>query len=138
MRESMPSPLPPGPPLPRSVQTVLMLRYWPRFVAACRRRYGSVFTLRIATLGTVVYLDDPADIKTVFAGDPNSVLAGFVGESSVLVIDEDLHRDRRRLMIAPFQRDAVARQAAVISEIAAANIARWPVGTEFPVAPKMS
>ena len=146
MRESMPSPLPPGPPLPRSVQTALMLRYWPRFVAACRRRYGSVFTLRIATLGTVVYLDDPADIKTVFAGDPttyhageaNSVLAGFVGESSVLVIDEDLHRDRRRLMIAPFQRDAVARQAAVISEIAAANIARWPVGTEFPVAPKMS
>jgi cytochrome P450 family 135 len=140
------NPLPPGPPLPRSVQTVLMLRYWPRFVAACRRRYGSVFTLRIATLGTVVYLDDPADIKTVFAGDPttyhageaNSVLAGFVGESSVLVIDEDLHRDRRRLMIAPFQRDAVARQAAVISEIAAANIARWPVGTEFPVAPKMS
>jgi cytochrome P450 family 135 len=140
------NPLPPGPPLPRSVQTVLMLRYWPRFVAACRRRYGSVFTLRIATLGTVVYLDDPADIKTVFAGDPttyhageaNSVLAGFVGETSVLVIDEDLHRDRRRLMIAPFQRDAVARQAAVISEIAAANIAGWPVGTEFPVAPKMS
>lgn len=123
-----------------------MLRYWPRFVAACRRRYGKVFTLRIASLGTVVYLDDPADIKTVFAGDPityhageaNSMLAGFVGESSVLVIDEDLHRDRRRLMIAPFQRDAVARQAGVMAEIAAANIARWPVGTEFPVAPRMS
>ncbi len=133
MSPATPNPLPPGPPLPRSVQTVLMLRYWPRFVAACRRRYGSIFTLRIASLGTLVYLDDPADIKTVFAGDPtiyhageaNSLLAGFVGESSVLVIDEDLHRDRRRLMIAPFQRDAVARQAGVISEIAAANIARW-------------
>lgn len=123
-----------------------MLRYWPRFVAACRRRYGSIFTLQIASIGTLVYLDDPADIKTVFAGDPttyhageaNSLLAGFVGESSVLVIDEDLHRDRRRLMIAPFQRDAVARQAALIAEIAAANIARWPVGMQFPVAPMMS
>ncbi len=138
--------MPPGPPFPRSVQAMLMLRYWPRFVAACRHRYGKIFTLRIASLGTLVYLDDPADIKTVFAGDPtiyhageaNSLLAGFVGESSVLVIDEDLHRDRRNLMIAPFQRDAVARQAAVISEIAAANIAQWPVGTEFPVAPRMS
>ena len=138
--------LPPGPPLPRSVQAALMLRYWPRFVSACRRRYGSVFTLRIATLGTLVYLDDPADIKAVFAGDPaiyhageaNSLLSGFVGDSSVLVIDENLHRDRRRLMIGPFQRDAVARQAGVISEIAAANIARWPVGVEFPVAPNMS
>jgi cytochrome P450 len=128
------------------VQAALLLRYWPRFVSACRRRYGSVFTLRIASVGTLVYLDDPADIKAVFAGDPttyhageaNSLLAGFVGETSVLVIDEDLHHDRRRLMIAPFQRDAVARQAGVMAEIAAANIARWPVGTEFPVAPRMS
>ena len=53
-------------------------------MAACQRRYGSVFTLRIASFGTLVYLDDPADIKTVFAGDPrvfhageaNSMLAG--------------------------------------------------------------
>ncbi len=146
MSESTPGPLPPGPPLPRSVQAALMLRYWPGFVSTCRRRYGSVFTLRIASLGTIVYLDDPADIKTVFAGDPaiyhageaNSMLAGVLGESSVLVIDDDLHHDRRRLMMAPFQRDAVARQAGVMAEIAAANIARWPVGAEFPVAPRMS
>ena len=138
--------LPPGPALPPWVQAALMLRYWPRFVVACRRRYGSVFTLRIASMGTWVYLADPADIKKVFAGDPsiyhageaNSMLSGMLGDTSVLVIDDDVHRDRRRLMLAPFQRDAVARQAAVIAEIAAANIAGWPVGTEFPVAPRMS
>ncbi|MGB7163322.1 MAG: cytochrome P450, partial [Mycobacterium sp.] len=138
--------LPPGPRLPRSVQAALALRYAPRFAAACRRRYGSVFTLRVASLGTLVYLADPADIKTVFAGDPsvfhageaNSMLSGLLGDSSVLVIDEDVHRDRRRLMMPPFHRDAVARQASVMAEIAAANIAQWPVGTEFAVAPKMS
>ena len=54
--------LPPGPPLPPSVQALLMLRYWPRFVSACRRRYGDVFTLRVAAMGTMVYLADPADI----------------------------------------------------------------------------
>ena len=61
-----------------------MLRYWPRLVAACQRRYGNVFTLRVASMGTLVYLADPADIKAVFAGDPavfhageaNSMLAG--------------------------------------------------------------
>ena len=123
-----------------------MLRLGPRYVAACRRRYGSAFTLRVASMGTMVYLTDPADIKTVFAGDPriyhageaNSMLAGLLGETSVLVIDGDLHRDRRRLMLAPFARDAVARQAPLIAEIAADNIAGWPVGTTFPVAPKMS
>ncbi|PJK18537.1 cytochrome P450 [Mycolicibacterium goodii] len=138
--------LPPGPPLPAFVQTAMMLRHWPRFVSACRRRYGDVFTLRIASMGTWVYLADPADIKTVFAGDPtvfhageaNSMLSGLLGDTSVLVIDEDVHRDRRRLMLAPFARDAVARQTGVMAEVAAANIAGWPVGTPFPVAPKMA
>jgi len=146
MSETALTALPPGPPLPQSVQAALMWRYWPRFVAACRRRYGSVFTLRITSMGTLVYLADPADIKTVFAGDPtvyhageaNSMLSGLLGKGSVLVIDEDVHRNRRRLMLAPFQRDAVARQAEVMADIAAANVAEWPVGTAFPVAPRMS
>ncbi|KMO84204.1 putative cytochrome P450 120 [Mycolicibacterium chubuense] len=118
----------------------------PRFIAACRRRYGSSFTLRVATMGTMVYLTDPADIRTVFAGDArtfhageaNSILTGLLGESSVLVVDEDAHRDRRRLMLAPFARDAVAAQVPLIAQIAADNIATWPVGRTFPVAPRMS
>ena len=138
--------LPPGPPLPSLVQAALMAGYWPRFVAACRRRYGKVFTVRIASVGTVVYIDDPDDIKTVFAGDPavyhageaNSMLAGLLGTSSVLVIDEDLHRDRRKLMLAPFQQKAVAAHTGLMADIAARDIARWPVGQEFPVAPRMS
>lgn len=139
--------LPPGPPLPRTVQMALLLRYWPRFITACRRRYGDVFTLRVAGLGPpLVYLADPADIKTVFAGDPaiyhagqaNSVLSGLLGETSVLVIDGDVHRDRRRLMMAPFAREAVARQNELIAQIAADNIAGWPVDEDFPVAPKMA
>jgi cytochrome P450 family 135 len=135
---------PPGPRLPAWLQTAVMIRFWPRAVAACRRRYGDVFTLRIAGEGTVVYLADPAAIKTVFAGDPrifhageaNAMLAGILGEDSVLIVDEDVHRDRRRLMLAPFARDPVARLAPVIAEIAAADIARWPVGREFAVSPR--
>ncbi len=124
----------------------MALRHGPRFGAACRRRYGNVFTLRIPRFGTLVYLCDPADIKTVFAGDPsvfhageaNSILSGLLGDSSLLVIDDDVHRDRRRLMLPPFHRDAVTRQAGSMAEIAAANIAGWPVGKSFAVAPKMS
>ncbi|KUI25816.1 cytochrome P450 [Mycobacterium sp. IS-1742] len=137
---------PPGPRLPAPVQAALLMRYWPSFVSACRRRYGPVFALRVSSLGTMVYLADPADIKTVFAGDPrryhageaNAMLRGMLGDTSVLVIDEDVHRDRRRLMMAPFHRDAVARQVEVMTGIAADNIARWPVGAPFAVAPKMS
>jgi cytochrome P450 len=138
--------LPPGPRLPAPVQAALLVRYWPRVVMGCRRRYGSVFTLRIASVGTIVYLTDPCDIKEVFAGDPhifhageaNSMLSGLLGDSSVLVIDDDVHAQRRRLMLAPFKRNAVARQVEAMTEITAAKVATWPVNSAFAVAPRMS
>ena len=123
-----------------------MLSCGPQFIAACRRRYGTAFTLRVASMGTVVYLTDPADIKTVFSGDPrvyhageaNSMLRGLLGDTSVLVVDGDVHRDRRRLMLAPFAREAVAAQVDLIAQIAADNIAGWPRDRSFAAAPKMS
>jgi cytochrome P450 len=140
------SALPPGPRLPKWIQTIVFMRYWPRFVAACGRRYGKVFTIRALTVPPMVYLSDPAEIKNVFAGDPsvfhageaNAMLGGLLGDSSVLVIDDDMHRDFRRLMLPPFHRDAVSRQAEQMTEIAAANIDGWPVGQPFAVAPKAS
>ncbi len=136
----------PGPRLPSAVQTALVWglpRWW---VDRCHRRYGDVFAMRAAPLGTVVFLADPDDIKTVFAGDPaiyragegNAVVGGIVGESSVLLLDGPEHRERRRQLLPPFHRDAVRRQAEQMAAIAAADVATWPVGREFPVAPRMS
>jgi cytochrome P450 len=138
--------LPPGPKLPKVVQTALM---WTRphlFAAANQRRYGKVFRVYAAPSGWMVYLADPADIKTVFAGDPavyhageaNSIMRGVLGDDSVLLLDEQRHRDRRRLMLPPFHRDAVRRQVELMTEIADADVARWPVGREFAVAPRMA
>ena len=136
--------LPPGPPLPMLAQSVLMLRYGLRYLTGCQRRYGDVFTVRQPLVGTVVHLANPDDIRTVFAGDPrvfhsgeaHEILIGVLGESSLFVIDEDEHRDRRRLMTPAFTRDAVASLADQMAEVAAANVGSWPVGKEFPVASK--
>lgn len=136
--------LPPGPPLPLVVQSILMAAYGLRFLAGCQRRYGNMFTLRIPLSGKVVYLANPADIKTVYAGDPRVFhsgeahwfFRGLLGDSSLFVLDDDAHHDQRRLLMPAFHRDAVARQASQMAEIAAANIATWPVGEDFSVAPK--
>ncbi|WP_264922930.1 cytochrome P450 [Mycobacteroides chelonae] len=135
--------LPPGPPLPLVAQSILMAAYGLRFLAGCQRRYGNVFTLRIPLSGKVVYLADPADIKKVYAGDPRAFhsgeahwfFRGLLGDSSLFVLDEDEHHDQRRLLMPAFHRDAVARQTTQMTEIAAANITKWPVGQGFPVAP---
>jgi cytochrome P450 family 135 len=126
------------------VQSVLMAGFGLRFLRGCQRRYGNMFTLRIPLSGTVVYLADPADIKTVYGGDPRVFhsgeahwfFRGLLGESSLFVLDEDAHHTLRRLTMPAFHRDVVARQAAQMVEIAAANVADWPVGKSFPVAPR--
>ena len=136
----------PGPRLPQAVQTALLWglpRWW---LDRCHRRYGDVFAVRAAPMGTVVFLGDPDDIKVVFAGDPgvyragegNTVVGGILGESSVLLLDGREHRERRRQMLPPFHREAVRRQAEQMATIAAADIATWPLQREFPVAPRMS
>jgi cytochrome P450 family 135 len=138
--------LPPTSGLPKVVQTALMFTRPHKWAAANQRRYGKVFRVYAAPSGWLVYLADPADIKTVFAGDPavyhageaNSILRGVVGDDSVLLLDEQRHRDRRRLMLPPFHRDAVRRQVELMTEIADADVARWPVGREFAVAPRMA
>ncbi len=138
--------LPPGPTLPRALQTALIWRRPVAFLDFCRRRYGDVFTVYAAPMGHLVYLADPTDIRTVFGTDPmtarageaNSVMRGLLGGSSLLLLDGDRHRDRRRLMLPPFHRDAVRRQGALMAEVAAMEVDRWPVGRPFAVAPRMS
>src|SRR4051812_33537344 len=113
--ESYTSMLPPGPPLPAALQTVFVWRWWDRYLKAARRRYGDVFTLRIAGFGAVVYLADADHIREVFrgapsvmhAGEANRFMVGVLGERSVLTSDDDEHLGRRKLTSPMFHGEAV-------------------------------
>lgn len=131
--------LPPGPPLPGIFQTLLMFSRPESFLLRCQRRYGRRFTLRLAGLGTYVYLTDPADIRAVFRGDPetfrageaNAAFLGGLGPASLLVTDGDVHRRQRRLMTPAFHGQALAAQASAMTDIAARDIETWPEGRPF-------
>src|SRR5439155_1432463 len=119
------STLPPGPKLAKAVQTIAMWGYWDRYLEACRRRYGDVFTVRAAPMGTLVYFADPEAIKEVFTGDAqtlhageaNAILAPVLGERSVLVTDEADHLRRRKLMLPAFHGDAVRSYAGIVEQV---------------------
>ncbi len=137
--------LPPGPPLPPWVQTPLVWLGMQRYLDACHRRYGRAFTVRAAPLGEVVHITDPADVKTVFAGDPavyhageaNTLIGDLIGPSSVILLDEAQHRRRRTLMTPPFHGKAVRRQSEVMAEVTRAEMDSWPIGRPFPLRPRM-
>lgn len=136
--------LPPGPPLPAPVQTALLTTVQQPFLRACHRRYGDCFTLRVSGVGTMVYLIDPAALRAVFtgpattfhAGEANTPLGPILGESSLLLLDEDEHLARRKQMLPPFHGDAVRRQTEIMAEVATGDIEGWPVGREFALLPR--
>jgi cytochrome P450 family 135 len=111
-----------------------------------RERYGDVFSSHFPFFGRVVYVADPALIKQVFRGDPSvfhagaanaTVLADALGEHSLLTLDEGRHMSQRKLLLPPFHGESVRRYAEVMADVAAAEVARWPLRRRFALRPRM-
>jgi cytochrome P450 len=138
---------PPGLRLPVLVQTLLFGQYRSRLLPMLRRRYGDVFTMRIAPTGRlVVLLARPEDIRTVFtgpatvfhAGEGNAILGPVMGEHSVLLVDEDKHRRVRRLLMPAFHGAALRGYQDLVSRLAVAEVDRWPTGRTFRAHERMN
>jgi cytochrome P450 len=136
--------LPPGPSLPTTVQTLGILTRQRPFLERQRRRYGSMFTIKVAALGHLVVLSDPALIKHTFQADAKTLHAGsrsplrkVLGDNSLLGIDEEQHMEQRKLLLPPFKGARMKAYEPLIEEIAIEEIERWPVGVEFETAKSM-
>jgi cytochrome P450 len=133
------APLPPGPRLPRALQTVGFLLAGPRFLEACRRRYGGAVTLGTLFDQRFVMVFDPDLVKALFqgsgdrlhAGEANALLGPILGERSVLLLDGAEHLRHRRLLLPPFHGARMLAHTDTMRAYADAEIDAWPVGTPF-------
>ncbi|MET0558116.1 MAG: cytochrome P450 [Solirubrobacterales bacterium] len=137
--------LPPGPRMPRALQTAIWSRQAQWMLDQCRSRFGPMFTLTIANEGTWVMVTDPEVVKQVFTGDPkvfhagegNQILRPILGDNSVLVLDEKPHISQRRLLLPPFHGERMQGYGEKMAEIAAREIESWPTGTPYKLRPRM-
>jgi len=137
--------LPPGPRMPRALQTTGFIARGPSFLKQCRERYGDMFTLRISGEGNWVMLVDPDHIKQVFTGSPqifhagkgNQILLPLLGDHSVLLLDEAAHLRQRKLLLPPFHGKRMASYGDLMRRIAEDEIATWPVGEPMQAWPRM-
>ncbi|HEV3000863.1 MAG TPA: cytochrome P450 [Solirubrobacteraceae bacterium] len=136
--------LPPGPSWPATVQSVA---WWARpvpFLERCRARYGKRFTVRLLGTPPFVNLSDPAEIKEAFMAPPDvlhpgegaQVLEPVVGTYSLILLDEDVHLQQRRLMLPAFHGERMKRLTGVMTEVIEREVESWPRG-ELKLHPRM-
>ena len=132
--------MPPGPPLPKTLQTLGFILAPARFLDAVRRRYGDVVTLRSLFDERFVMVFSPDLVKEVFRGSPdqlrageaNAVLEPVVGRGSLLLLDGARHLRERKLMLPPFHGERMRAYAEVMREATDRALDAWPRGAGLP------
>src|SRR6516164_5859642 len=106
---------------------------------------GRLFPLTSAVAGPMLVVGAPELARDVLHAPPGTYLAGAANrrilpvlpENSVLTLDGEPHRQRRRELAPLFHGDALEAIAPVIRELAKREVERWPLGRPFAVLPRM-
>jgi cytochrome P450 family 135 len=129
--------LPPGPREPTALQTLEWVVRPTAFLRRCAAAYGEAFTIRLSfDDAPLVLVWHPDAVRAVYSASPDVARRGgspgplrpVAGPRSILLADGDEHLRIRRLMLPPFHGDRVAGYRAVVADVAAEHVARWPRG----------
>jgi cytochrome P450 len=135
--------LPPGPPVPKTLQGLLGIVDRTRALQMLRRRYGSSFTLNLPIFGPLVVLSDPNDIRQLLKAAPDLTdtteanLGRVMGSNSMFALYGYQHRARRKLLTPSFNGRRLAAYEAIIEREALREFASWPLGQAFATLPSM-
>jgi cytochrome P450 family 135 len=137
--------LPPGPSAPALIQAARWMRSPVKLMEDCRERFGETFTLRMARVGSLVFISDPQSIKRLFSADRDNrlpegrsfLLEPVLGPRSLLLLEGDEHLRSRKLMLPPFHGERMRAYEAVMAQIADREVDSWPLGRDFPLQPRM-
>jgi cytochrome P450 len=135
--------LPPGPRVPKVVQSVAFLTARQRVVAALSRRYGGAFTLNFPIFGRTVVVGDPILVKDLFStgidllGRATRTFGEIAGPGSMWGLDGNELLQRRRLLMPPLHGKRMKSYEHIIEEEVMREITTWPEDREFETLPSM-
>ena len=138
-------PRPPAVGWPRFVQVLWFGQHQWRFVFHHRRKFGEVWHARGYVRGGATITSHPDHVRSLFTAPPDQVptlaaespLRPVLGPASVLTSNGPRHLRQRKLLLPPFHGEAIERYQEMITQAAQREIAAWPVGRPFALAPRM-
>ncbi len=144
--DDQPLRMPPALTRSRLVQTITFGARPMSFMLAPARRFGDVWQLELLSRDEpMVVTCHPDHVESLFKAKPvdapsltgESPLRPILGANSVLTMVGERHLRERKLLLPPFHGDAVKRYVQMISQTIEREIARWPAGQPFALAPRM-
>jgi cytochrome P450 len=135
----------PGPRAPAPLQTLAWIAAPGPFLRGARARYGDTFALELAYAGRWVVVCHPDAVREVFGGDQdgfhageaNRVLRPLLGSRSILLLDDEPHLRRRRLLGAALQGARPERREESMRNVAERELATLPVGRATALLPRL-
>jgi cytochrome P450 len=146
VEDDRPLRMPPGQHRSRLVQTITFGARPLSFMLRPSRSLGDVWQLELLSRDEpMVVTCHPDHVESLFKAKPEdapsltgeSPLRPILGPNSVLTLVGERHMRERKLLLPPFHGDAVKRYVRLISETIEREIARWPEGRPFALAPRM-
>jgi cytochrome P450 len=127
---------PPKVRLPKLVQGIGFAFFQHHIVGTWIKRYGRIFQINIPFFGRTVVVADPALVKEVSTAgaqlvniEPN--IGNLLGTGTVFALDDQPHRDRRRLLGQPLHGQCLKGCEQMIVDETLREIAKWPENKEF-------
>jgi unspecific monooxygenase len=136
--------LPEGPPPTKDLGLRWLFQPY-RFLRDTAERYGDTFTIDLGEYGPFVVFSNPRDIREIFTGDVhvfhagagNGVLLPFLGDGSLLLLEEEAHFEARRVLARAFHGDRIPRYGALIEEVTRDAVRRWNSGEVLRIQDEM-
>ncbi len=138
-------PQPPSIGLPAALQVLWFNLRQADYVFHFRKKLGDVWSAHGYVRGTPVLTCHPDHIRSLFTASPELVptlaaespLRPVLGPNSVLIANGERHLRQRKLLLPPFHGEAIARYEELIAAAVEREIAAWPSGRAFSLAPRM-
>ena len=103
------------------------------FLEECVAKYGDTFKVNLMGLPSFIVISNPQGIEEILSvdakkfdvGRTNNIVAGLLGENSLVLLDGSTHRRQRKLMMPPFHGEKVKSYAEIICQITEKVASQW-------------
>ena len=103
------------------------------FLEECVAKYGDTFKVNLMGLPPFTVVSNPQGIEEILSvdakkfdvGRTNNIVAGLLGENSLVLLDGLPHRRQRKLMMPPFHGEKVKSYAKIICQITKRVASQW-------------